>query len=681
MEGGGAKFKLPPGAYREANSVELSQTGDLDMLCLNYVVLNGRVTIRMMICFYLFRVNMSTEPTAHSSRTHLDEQTLGGSTNTPDSSRTHPYEQTLGGSTNTAALLEECILNADHDALQEHLENIQTEQSLLDRCLMFGLQIVQRKEQEMERVAPALQLLCQFGAKWNPDTLLEHQMTPYHLICLSTGDHHELLDLLIQSSERTLLHSKDDDECTALLYAVKNANINCVRILISHGAVETIDNSEDHPIIYAMWELLVTEHSSVIMMKIFDLFLDTGPDIDKAFAFAMQVKQVECMKKLIVRGADIDFPGGYVWRMMAGYGRADLLQCLVDRGIDKNVTDENGISLLWCVTCSGKVKAIRYLLNLGVTVPTYESKARHELCTHCGVDMLVLDDDDQKQRTQDPCMEPIHMDKLKVVQLFEEYGSKSFKCFNSFRLAVISDSVTVVEYLHRKYRHSLNTNYTIVYSNSVAQSDYKHTTLLEEACYHQSIKVIHYLLEHGVSLNKVDMHRCSSALMVAIRSVHVRLIALLICNGADINFRSYVYKYGDVLPFEAALLRDYRFDLGVFYAVELLLVSGCSCGVFSLEEDHKFKARYIDCEIKNLMMKWNVQENNVKPLMQQCRRVILKHLSPRASKMIEKLPLPQCVIKYLGIPELDDIVARYRKKSISCGRIRPKTISGFRFFD
>ena len=160
--------------------------------------------------------------------------------------------------------------------------------------------------------------------------------------------------------------------------------------------------------------------------------------------------------------------------------------------------------------------------------------------------------------------------------------------------------------------------------------------------------------------------------MVAIRSVHVRLIALLICNGADVNFRSYVYKYGDVLPFEAALLRDYRFDLGVFYVVEMLLVSGCSCGVFSLEEDHKFKTRYIDCEIKNLMMKWNVQENNVKPLMQQCRRVILKHLSPRASKMIEKLPLPQCVIKYLSIPELDDIVARYYGQRRNIFRIDEK---------
>ena len=167
-------------------------------------IFNQRVTVSMMICFIFFGVNMSTEPTA-------------------DSSSTQPNEQTIGGSTNTVAMLEECILNADHGGLQEHLENNQTEQSVLDRCLMLGLQIVQKEEQRMVHVAPALQLLLQSGAKWNPDSLLEHQMTPYQLICLSTGDHHDLLDLLIQSSERTLVHAEDYYEYIALMYAVENA--------------------------------------------------------------------------------------------------------------------------------------------------------------------------------------------------------------------------------------------------------------------------------------------------------------------------------------------------------------------------------------------------------------------------------------------------------------------------
>ena len=321
------------------------------------------------------------------------------------------------------------------------------------------------------------------------------------------------------------------------------------------------------------------------------------------------------------------------------------------------------------MTHRGKVGTIRYLLDQGVKVPTYVSKASHDECKHCGVELLVLD---TKHQIQDPSMEAIRRDKVDVVQLFEEYGSQTFEHFHAFRLAVICDSVTVMEYLHRKYRHPLNINYSV----SQLHSDCKHWTLLKEACICRSIKSVHYLLEHGADLNTDD--KCSSALVVAIQERQIELIALLICNGVDINFRSYNYRYDDVLPFEAAVLIDTGFNRGFFYAVEMLLVSGCSCGVFSLKEDHIFKDN-VRFETKNLMMKWNVHENNVKPLKQQCRRMILKHLSPRASKMIEKLPLPQCVIKYLSIPELDDIVDRYRSMCISC-RNYTKTIHGLRFF-
>ena len=322
------------------------------------------------------------------------------------------------------------------------------------------------------------------------------------------------------------------------------------------------------------------------------------------------------------------------------------------------------------VTESGKVDALRYLLDLGVKVPTYVSKTRHDECKHCGVELLVLD---TKHQIQDPSMKAIRRNKVAVVQLFEEYGSETFKHFNAFRWAVIYDSVTVLEYIHRSYRHPLNINYSV----SKIQSNCKHWTLLKEACYYRSIRIVQYLLEHGADLNTDDT--CSSALIVAIQERHIKLIALLICNGVDTNFKSYDYRYGDVLPFEAAVLYDSGIDcIGDIYVVEMLLVSGCSCGVFNLKEDHKFTDN-VKTKIKNLMMKWNVHENNVKPLKQQCRRMILKHLSPRASKMIEKLPLPQCLIKYLSIPELDDIVDRYRRMRVSY-RIYTKTIHGLRFF-
>ena len=309
------------------------------------------------------------------------------------------------------------------------------------------------------------------------------------------------------------------------------------------------------------------------------------------------------------------------------------------------------------VTSSGKVDAIRYLLDLGVKVPSYASKECYKHCKHCGMGTLVIAGG--KQHREDPCMKAIRMDNLDAVQLFEEHGSKSSKYFNAFRLAVACDSVTVLQYLHRKYRHPLNINY----SASDRHSDCKHSTLLKVACYYGSIKVVVYLLEHGADLNNVGKNECSSALLVTIQSREIELIALLIKNGVDINFRSYDFRFGDVLPFEAAVLHEQTPTEILFFAVEMLLVSGCSCGVFSLDEDHKFKDD-VKIKTKNLMMKWNVQENNVNPLKQQCRRMILKHLSPRASKMIEKLPLPQCLIKYLSFPELDDIVDRYKSSGL-----------------
>ena len=593
---------------------------------------------------------MSTEPKVSRAITQLDEQTIEGSTN-------------------TIALLEACIRNADYDALQEHLGNNQTEQSILDKCLMVGLQIVQKKEQEMECVAPALQLLWQSGAKWNPDSLLEHQMTPFHLICLSTGDHHDLLDLLIQSSERTLLHVKDHYDYTALMYAVKNANINCLRILITHGAEVNIDNSKIQPINLAINGLRHhSKQSTIIMTEIFDLLLDNGAEVNNALFYATLLGRFECMKKLIIKGAILDYNNDNLWKMLARDGRVDVLKCLFDCGIDKHVIDKIGTSLLWWVTRNGEVDAIRYLLNLGVAVPTAMdvSEPCHEDCEHCGVNMLMLDS--EKQRRLDPCMEAIRWDNLKVVQMFAEYVGIRYRHFHAIRLAMKYESVTVMKYLHKKYKHKLNTNY----SESVLHPDCKHWTLLKEACYRNSIESVEYLLEHGADLNTVN--RCSSVLVVAIKESQIELIALLICNGVDINFRSHDYRYGDVLPFEASVLGDHRFQLvDCIYVMEMLLVTGCSCGVFSLNEHHKFK-NDIRFEIKDLMMTWNVHENNVKPLKQQCRRVILKHLSPRASKMIEKLPLPQCLIKYLSIPELDDIVARCRRMRVSYEI--SKTISG-----
>ena len=84
------------------------------------------------------------------------------------------------------------VFDADHEALEDLLINDPVPQSTLETCLERGLRIVQQMERKLSHVAPALTILLQAGAKWTGNTLLDELKTPYHIICESEGDHHEL---------------------------------------------------------------------------------------------------------------------------------------------------------------------------------------------------------------------------------------------------------------------------------------------------------------------------------------------------------------------------------------------------------------------------------------------------------------------------------------------------------
>ena len=126
-------------------------------------------------------------------------------------------------------------IEEDHRELVEYLSSYHVDrQSDLVRCLLRGLQIIQWKERESSHVVQALALLLQLGAKWNSNALLDYEQTLYHIICESSGDHHELLDLILKSLKQTIIDKQDIYNYTALLYAVRCANINCLKCLIKN---------------------------------------------------------------------------------------------------------------------------------------------------------------------------------------------------------------------------------------------------------------------------------------------------------------------------------------------------------------------------------------------------------------------------------------------------------------
>ena len=130
-------------------------------------------------------------------------------------------------------------------------------------------------------------MLLQSGAKWNSDVLLDEQKTPCHIICESPGDHHELLDLMIKSSQRTILDTQDNRRRTAVMYSVQNANINCLKCLIANGADVNIECGKYQqwcPIIEAIHKLGYgyAHTSDNLSADIFDILLDSVVKVNKS---------------------------------------------------------------------------------------------------------------------------------------------------------------------------------------------------------------------------------------------------------------------------------------------------------------------------------------------------------------------------------------------------------------
>ena len=383
----------------------------------------------------------------------------------------------LESNTDTVSLLGTRFFDVDQKTLEEYLKNNQVQQCTLDEKLMTGFHIVQGQDREMSDVTPTLKLLLLIGAKWKDGALLNYLMTPYHIICQSTGDHDELLDSTITVCGRALINNQSYDGSTALLYAVRNANINCVKKLIANGARINVDDGSFvtsfyitlNPIIETILRLKPdSKYPHSTMTEIFDILLDELNDVNMhsrvcppSIVYALREGNVPCAKKLIQKGASLDTyydDCRHLCSSVAVRGNVELLKCIFDLGMDKNMVTSKGASILRSVVSSGNVEAVRYLLDLGVTVPSCIHPTERISCENCGKNNLFVDIE-RKEWIQDPCKFACEKNMPKVVHLLEEYGHKRFKFVHFLRHAVINNSVEVVAYLLNKYAYPLNLEY------------------------------------------------------------------------------------------------------------------------------------------------------------------------------------------------------------------------------
>ena len=320
--------------------------------------------------------------------------------------------QICGNRIKAKELLDHSYMFGEHEALKEHMEHNPVQQTLVG-SLKYGMELVMSKNRTMSEVAPTMKMLLWNGAKWYGDNqLMKYKMTPYHAICDSTDDHHELLKLLIKELGRTLVNAKDYKDCTALMRAVQNANVKCVESLIANGAdVNLMNNNILLPWVPNLSEMMTDSVSPLIhsinmlhpnsqcshdtVMEIFDILLESGADVNQPcfyqrrtpVMYAAVMGNVNCVKKLIQKGAEVDCAdkdGNLLCTLAARRGNVELLKYLLRyTNIDKNSVNDMGCSVLYCAVRSGNIEAVRYLLSLGVKITSYKPKEYVTACKDC----------------------------------------------------------------------------------------------------------------------------------------------------------------------------------------------------------------------------------------------------------------------------------------------------------
>ena len=171
----------------------------------------------------------------------------------------------------------------------------------------------------------------------------------------------------------------------------------------------------------------------------------------------------------------------------------DVLKCLIeDNGIDKNSTDEKGLSILYWAVHSGNIEAVRYLLKKGVTMTSFVPQECVEACRKCG-EKIACYYLAAPQMKSDPYMFAIRCNMSDVVRLMSEYGCALYKSPQILSYAIRKNSVDVVDYFLSNYKYPLNYGYT---ENC---NDYRfkpgHQTFLIKACESLSVQIAQLFLE------------------------------------------------------------------------------------------------------------------------------------------------------------------------------------------
>lgn len=175
-----------------------------------------------------------------------------------------------------------------------------------------------------------------------------------------------------------------------------------------------------------------------------------------------------------------------------------------------------------------------------------------------------------------------------------------------------------------------------------------------------SVKHDHYnctdvLLQYGASVDGILLgtyseyavqDKMSSPLLTAVERNSVGCVKTLLRANCDLSVIG-LSKSGPVTAFELALLK------GHLDICRMILLTGHRVSLAQLPALEQALAELLQGE-EELFQQLMRQMSTPPLLMQACRRQIRQCVGPRVSMSLGKLPLPESLLKYLTLEELDD---------------------------
>jgi ankyrin repeat protein len=179
------------------------------------------------------------------------------------------------------------------------------------------------------------------------------------LMAAAYGGHSETTQILLSAGAD--VNGRDSSGRTALMAAALGGSVPVARALLEHKAdLAAEDAGGSTALIYAA----ASGHLALIEM-LQKAGLSKGTDL--AFAFAVRDCHVDVVRKLAAGGARIDarVQGQPPVLLAASANCGEVLDFLIERGVDVDATDDKGITALMAAGAEGYVPIVQTLLAHG----------------------------------------------------------------------------------------------------------------------------------------------------------------------------------------------------------------------------------------------------------------------------------------------------------------------------